>query len=154
MLGQFARQPNWGIEAYYRKLYGKKVPQTAEMEEGNRLHEEHGYTNEKKFVKKFQVEPGVWIELRGKPDKIDNEGRPWEAKTISGFYIPDKKYEAAKVQLLCYLFLMDQPFGFLDFISRETGKSVRKSIVYRDDEYLFRLIRRFVKILRSQKQLV
>lgn len=153
MLGQFVRNTHWGIEAYYRKLYGKQVPKTHEMEEGEKLHEQHGYTNEQKFVKKFQVKPGVWVELRGKPDKIDDQGRPWEAKTISGFYIPEKKFEAAKIQLLCYLFLMDKPVGFLDFISRETGQSVRQTIVYRDDAYLFDVIKKFLKVLKRQKQL-
>lgn len=154
MLGQFIRKPSWGIRAYYDKLYGRQRPKTAEMEEGEKLHEKHGYTNEQKFVKKFQIDPGVWVELRGKPDKIDEKGRPWEAKTLDGFFVPDHKFEAAKIQLLCYLFLMEQPYGFLDFISRETGKSVRKSIVYRDDGYLFDVIRKFIKTLRRQRQLV
>lgn len=156
MLGQYVRNTRWGIEAYYRKLYGKQAPKTKEMDEGTRLHEEYGYTNEEKFVKKFELEPGVWVELRGKPDRIDEYGRPYEAKTLEGTYVPKDKYEGAKVQLLCYLFLMDQPIGFLDFISRKTGKRLSgfPRPVHRDDRYLFEIMKNFIKELKSQRQIV
>ena len=156
MLGQFVRNRSWGIEAYYRKLYGKEVPKTWEMEEGERLHEKYGYTNQKKFCKKFKIAPNIIVELRGKPDKIDENGRPWEAKTVSGFYVSPQKIKAAKVQLLCYLFLMDKDYGFLDFISRETGKQLKqyRTVVFRDDAYLMKIIKSFIDTLKKQKQLV
>ena len=156
MLGQFIRNRTWGIQAYYRKLYGKEVPKTYEMEEGERLHEKFGYVNKKKFCKKFKLTPNIIVELRGKPDKIDENGRPWEAKTVSGFYVSPDKFKAAKVQLLCYLFLMDKDYGFLDFISRETGKQLEnyRTVVFRNDTYLMTVIKDFIDVLKKQKQLV
>ena len=155
MLGSFVRKANWGIQAYYRKLYGIKIPKTKEMEQGETLHEHYGYTNKQKLVKKFEIEPGVVVELRGIPDRIDSEGRPWEAKTIDGVFVSDDKYEAAKIQLLCYLFMLDSDYGYIDFISRTTGSRLPRfpKIILRNDDYLFDVIRSFVKILRNQKQL-
>lgn len=156
MLGQFVRNKRWGIEAYYRKLYGIEKPKTKQMDEGEKLHEKYGFTNEKKFVKKFQIMPNVYVELRGIPDKIDENGRPWEAKTTDGTFVPESKIEGAKTQLLCYLFLMDKDYGFLEFISRTTGKPLEamRTVVFRDDKKLFSIIKNFIYELRKQKQLI
>ena len=155
MLNAFVRNERWGIQAYYRKLYHKEAPRTHEMQEGERLHEMLGYTNKEKFVKKFRLPGTNWvIELRGVPDKIEADGRPVEAKTVAGFWADNKKLEGARVQLLCYLFLMDKDFGYVDLISRETGETIRRFTVYRDDHELFRTIKKFVSRLKRQKQLL
>ena len=154
MLNAFIRNERWGIQAYYRKLYHKEAPRTYEMQEGERLHENLGYTNREKFVRKFKLPGTNWVvELRGVPDKIEEDGRPVEAKTVAGFWADDKKLEGAKVQLLCYLFLMDKDFGYVDLISRETGQRVKRFTIYRDDYELFRIIRKFILTIRRQKQL-
>ena len=157
ILYNFVLKPRWGMEAYYRRLYGKQKPATKEMIEGTQLHESLGYDNKIKFRKKFTLKPynSLIIELSGVPDKIDENGRPWEAKTVDGMDFPYTKLKAAKIQLLSYLFLMDKDFGYVDFISRKTKQSLTgfPKHVLRNDPLLFLTIRDFIRTLYSQQQL-
>lgn len=155
MVGQFVRHKTWGIQAYYKKLYGIRTPKSHEMNRGEQIHEKFGYTNKQKFIKRFMLRDDVLVELRGVPDKIDDMGRPWEAKTLDGTYVTSDKYEGARAQLLCYLFMMDKPVGFVDFINRQTEHRVSgfPKPVMRNDRELFRILNSFVDELIKQKQL-
>lgn len=155
MIGQFVRHKTWGIQAYYKKLYGIRTPKSHEMNRGEQIHEKFGYTNKQKFVKRFMLRDDVIIELRGIPDKIDDMGRPWEAKTIDGTFVTSDKFEGARAQLLCYLFMMDKSVGFIDFINRQTERRISgyPKLVMRDDASLFKILNDFVDELIKQKQL-
>lgn len=153
MLNAFVISPKYGIEAYYRSKYKKHKEPTKEMSRGIELHEKLGYNNQESFEKTFKIDvegEEYLVHMKGIPDKLEPLT---ELKTTESFFIPDKKIEAAKAQMLCYLFLTDKLEGLVKFVNSLTEKEIKVVHVYRNDLRLKELIRKFIRHLKKQKQL-
>lgn len=139
LLGRYLLRKREAIDAFF----GRKKPETKEMKLGKDWHEKLGFTNEELFEKEFELD-GRKIVLRGVPDYID-EDTVAELKTVGGKYVSERYLESAEVQLLAYLFLTDRPNGQVVVVNRETGDTIEKFRVFRNDEKLFSVIRRFIR---------
>lgn len=122
-----------------------------------------GFDNQEKFSYTFELD-GDYVELVGKVDWIDKERRIIkELKTLFNYdgYIPSKKIEAARVQLQAYLLAYQYPMGQVIFVdaSRWDGDEsqlppvVKRIFVYRDDEAVFEVIRKFINEIKKQSRI-
>ncbi len=144
-------------------FFGHRKPENEYMRRGSQLHKLLGFDNQEKFSCTFELD-GDYVELVGKVDWIDKERRIIkELKTLFSYdgYIPGKKIEAARIQLQSYLLAYRYPMGQLVFVDAskwDGDKSqlppiVKKIFVYRDDEAVLEVIRKFIKEIKSQSRI-
>ena len=160
IIQQFYLNPEWGVRAYYNTLYpSKKKKDNYYTYVGKKLHEELGFNNKQRFYKTKVIEiDGQLYELavEGTPDYVDNEIK--ELKTTSAEKIKDrdsldKIINAAKLQLLGYLFLTDTDYGIIVVADRQQDLEFVEVVVQRDDEEFFKWVAKFFKYLWSQQTL-
>jgi len=146
LLGRFVIAPREAIDTFF----GRKRPKTKEMKLGEDWHAKLGYTNDQLFEKEFEVD-GKTVVLRGVPDYID-ENSVEELKTVGTKYVSERYLTGAEVQMLAYLFLTDRPNGKVRVVDRRTGDTIEEFTVFRDDERLFDIIRRFIREVEKREK--
>lgn len=147
------------VQGYVRDavaaFYGHYPKENEYMRKGRELHEKHGYTNDRKFSVTFELDSD-YVELVGIPDYIDDKRKIIkEAKFLFNYggYIDKKKREGAEIQVLAYLYMLDWYMGTVDFWDAKTEKLVYRKHVFRDDSKLLKVIRNFIKTIKSQQRI-
>lgn len=150
IIHQFVLKPEWGLRSYYQTLEGVSSSSNFLTDFGSNLHSTLGYNNTRRFYKVavLELEKEVCeVAIEGTPDKL----HPLEElKTCS---ITDQKLEekiyAAMIQLLGYMFLTNQTFGYVVFADRKSKEIFLKLYIERNDDLFLNHVRDFLNTLSS-----
>ncbi len=154
IIQQFVLKPEWGKDAYEKTLYPDKRKQEHNYftKTGNRIHEKLGFNNNKRFYTTFPLKiSGRWynVAMEGTPDHLNPLK---ELKTVSYYKFVRDKYkekvvEAASYQLLGYMMLTDEEYGYVVLYCREGVIDEYSVVVHRDDEKFKEKVKEFFEYI-------
>lgn len=158
IIQQFYLNPVWGVRAYYNTITGARAPDNYFTRMGRKLHNENGYNNSQRFYRTKVIEidgEEYVVAVEGTPDHLSplKELKTAGANKINDNFELNKILEAASIQLLGYMFLTDEEYGYVVVMERERGVEIVEIMYRRADEIFFDWVKKFFKYLWSQKNL-